>query len=139
MVPLDCHDFPWYDSSQSFSRQLVCSWRTLKEQRRFSAKKRIGLELRGKRWGVLQVGELLGCPGTEVTGSKVIGSVGYFTPRTTPFISRLYPIYQPFTNFLGHPSSVCWVTALSKEFRENIRHEPTKTHVFFRIWRGFMV
>ena len=25
----------------------------------------------------------------EVNGSKVIGSMGYFTPRNTPFISRL--------------------------------------------------
>ena len=30
--------------------------------------------------------------------------VSGFEPQYTPFISRLKPIYKPFTNFLGHPS-----------------------------------
>ena len=49
---------------------------------------------------------LLGCPGQEVIGSMVIGSVGDFTPRNTPYISRgnnpLILTIDP--NFLGHPS-----------------------------------
>ena len=48
----------------------------------------------------------LGCPGQEVLGSMVIGSVGY-NPNVYPIykevISRLLTI-DP--NFLGHPSGV---------------------------------
>ena len=50
----------------------------------------------------------------EVIGSMVIGSVGFFTPRNTPFISRWnnpliltmdpFTSWDIFTNFLGHPT-----------------------------------
>ena len=52
----------------------------------------------------------LGCPGKEVIGSKVIGSVGDFTPRIyLPFIRigeiTHWSVHHWSDHFLGHPST----------------------------------
>ena len=60
---------------------------------------------------------LLGCPGTEVIGSKVIGSVGYFTPRNTPFITRLY---------ITHVQTI-------QVIRNQLRDFPVVTGFFFQL------
>ncbi len=52
----------------------------------------------------------LGCPGKEVIGTKVIGSVGDFTPRIyLPFIRigeiTHWSVHHWSDHFLGHPST----------------------------------
>ena len=74
-------------------------------------------------------------------------------PQYTPFISRLQPIYKPFTNFLGHPSSrmnnkepfVSWSQMADLICKSNLRPNPdcigmcrSKTNSFTK-YRGLKI